>query len=121
MRESVGAAAILQILLIFIVIFISFLSVSVNFAQAFRIKNKIISYIEANEGWSEGSEADQDINDFLNRIGYAPDRITITEVSTARGVYYQVASTMRIDIPVLGPIIENFEITGETKIIFDRE
>jgi hypothetical protein len=123
MRESIGAAAFIQILMIFIVIFISFLAVSVNFATAFRVKNKIISYIEANEGLDETAQTE--INTYLSeKMGYDPDRIEIEgpiPSANGRGNYYTVTTHMNIQLPFLGPILQQLAISGETKIIFSRE
>lgn len=49
MRDSFGGVFTMRILLVFIFIFVSFSAVSLNYAKSFRVKNKVISFIEENE------------------------------------------------------------------------
>lgn len=50
MKDAFGAAYYIKFALVFIAIFASMLAIALNYAKAFRIKNTIVSYIEANEG-----------------------------------------------------------------------
>ena len=50
MRDAFGGAFSIQIFLIFILIYVSFIAVSLNYAKAFKVKSAIIDYIEDNEG-----------------------------------------------------------------------
>ena len=63
MRESFGAAGIFIIVVTFIVLFTVYLSVSVNYAKAFKLKNHIISIIEENNGYD--SNAENQIQNYL--------------------------------------------------------
>lgn len=127
MRESVGALVLLQILMIFIVIFISFLAVSVNYAQAFRIKNRIVTIIEQNEGCSVTSDnyceggAGEEIDMFLSNMYYTGGYEVEAVSAGSRGTYYKVYTHLNLDLPILGVIIDNFKITGETRIIYRRD
>lgn len=67
MRDSVGAMWIFAICLVFIIMMIAYLSISVNYARAFRIKNHIISMIEEHEGYD--NTLDQDIEDYFDYEG----------------------------------------------------
>ena len=49
MRDSFGGAFMFRLMLVFIFIFVAFSAVSFNYAKAFRIKNKVIDFIEQNE------------------------------------------------------------------------
>lgn len=49
MRDAFGGIFMIRLLLIFIVIYVAFTAISLNYAKAFRIKNKVISFIEENE------------------------------------------------------------------------
>ena len=60
MRESIGALSIFSIVMTFIVLFIAYLAISINYANAFRVKNALISAIENHEGIDNGNL------DFLN-------------------------------------------------------
>ena len=49
MRDSFGGVFMFRLMLVFIFIFVSFSAVSLNYAKSFRVKNKVISFIEENE------------------------------------------------------------------------
>ena len=49
MRDAFGGIFMIRLLLVFIVIYVAFAAISLNYAKAFRIKNKVISYIEEND------------------------------------------------------------------------
>jgi len=128
MREAVGATVLLQILMVFLVIFISFLAVSVNYAQAFRIKNQLVTIIEEYEGWEgyEQGEADDNIREFLNSIHYniqknGEYRYEVEKVEAGLGSYYIVSTYLNLDLPLLGVVLDNFKIKGETRIIYRRD
>ncbi len=50
MRESIGATWILQLVIIFMLIFVGFLALTINYTRAFRMKNEMLSFIEKYEG-----------------------------------------------------------------------
>ena len=52
MREAIGGSWLFSIVLTFIVLFSSFLAISINYSRAFSVKNELLSYIERNEGFS---------------------------------------------------------------------
>lgn len=54
MRESIGGTWIMGIVMLFIVLFASFLALSINYTKAFRVKNEIINIIEKHEGYTTG-------------------------------------------------------------------
>lgn len=49
MRDAFGGEFMIRLFLVFIVIYVAFAAISLNYAKAFRIKNKVISYIEEND------------------------------------------------------------------------
>lgn len=49
MRESFGGAFMLKLALVFIVIYVSFMAIAINYAKAFRVKNQIINIVEQNQ------------------------------------------------------------------------
>lgn len=51
MREAIGGSWLLGFVIVFVVLFSSYLAVSINYTKAFKVKNKIISLIEVNEGY----------------------------------------------------------------------
>lgn len=58
MREAIGGTWLLGFVVIFVVLFSGYLAVSINYTKAFKIKNKIIDIIEANEGFTESNNSD---------------------------------------------------------------
>ena len=49
MRDSFGGVFMIRLMLVFIFIFVAFTAVSLNYAKSFRVKNKVIDFIEHNE------------------------------------------------------------------------
>ncbi len=118
MREATGGALLIKIVLIFIAIYISFLAVSINYSQAFKVKNKLITIVEVNEGWAPGSTADNEIKTYLRQVGYTQS-YTVLKVPTDRGPYYKVTTYIAFNFPVTGTRF-TFPITGETKIMYNK-
>lgn len=56
MRESIGGAWLVGIVITFVVLFTSYLALSVNYSKAFKVKNEIISLIEENEGLTDKAQ-----------------------------------------------------------------
>ena len=71
MKESMSATWEFQIIIIFILIFVSYLTVSVSYYKVFKSKNDIVSIIERKEGLTEGPiGAIGVINNYLVSNGY---------------------------------------------------
>jgi len=49
MRDAFGGVFMIRLLLVFIVIYVAFTAISLNYAKAFRVKNKVIDFVEKNE------------------------------------------------------------------------
>lgn len=49
MRDAFGGVFMMRLMLVFIVIYVAFTAVSLNYAKAFKIKNKIIDVVEQKE------------------------------------------------------------------------
>lgn len=49
MRDAFGGVFMIRLFLVFIVIYIAFTAISLNYAKAFRVKNKVIDFVEKNE------------------------------------------------------------------------
>lgn len=144
MRESIGGAWILGIVMTFIVLFASFLAVSINYSKAFKVKNNVVDLIEKNEGMT--SDAVSDIYGYLQTQGYIlkgkcssgytgfdmngkssgtdkslycvkKNNINDTALNKA---YYSVEVFFRLDLPIFGDIF-TFKVTGETMSIYFAE
>ncbi len=73
MRESIGGTWTLQIVIVFILFFVAFITLTINYTRAFRVKNEIINIIEREEGFTP-STADPGarylVASYLNNNGY---------------------------------------------------
>lgn len=58
MREAIGGGWLLTFVIVFVMLFSSYLAVSINYTKAFKVKNKIIDLIETNEGFTESKNRD---------------------------------------------------------------
>ncbi len=68
MKDAFGGAFMINIMLIFLGIFISFIAVAVSYAKAFRVKNQIINYIQQYEGLTR--DAEDAIDRYLKEAAY---------------------------------------------------
>ena len=46
MRDAFGGTFMIKLGLVFLVVYVSFMAVAINYAKAFRVKNQIINIIE---------------------------------------------------------------------------
>lgn len=74
MRDAVGGAFMIKLLLVFLAVYTIFIAIAINYAKAFRVKNKVLDIIEQNEGMnfidtSDGSVRDQ-LDTYMNNISY---------------------------------------------------
>ena len=49
MRDAFGGIFMIKVLLVFVFIYVAFTAISLNYAKAFRVKNKVIDYVEQND------------------------------------------------------------------------
>ena len=49
MRDAFGGAFMIKLFLVFIFVYISFTAIALNYARAFKVKNRVIDYLEDNE------------------------------------------------------------------------
>lgn len=143
MREAFGGAFTIKLMLIFLAIYIAFIAVALNYAKAFRVKNRIIDIIEQNEGIDSYDDTKEgsvigNINSYLNTVGYyvnlannknnnteninCYDRGYCIEETTApvtdgiTSKYYKVTTYININFPFF-KLNFNIPITGETRKI----
>ncbi len=113
MRESIGGLFLIKIVLIFLVVYIGFMAIVINYGKFFRYKNAIINKIEQNEGYGTC----EDIRNMVLSTGYsAGDRYKIIATSNARGMIYKVKIYITFSLPLVRSKVE-IPITGETRII----
>lgn len=143
MREAIGGAWLLGIVMTFIVLFASFLAISINYSKAFKVKNNVVDLIEKNEGMT--SDTVNDIWSYLQSQGYilkgkcAPGYTGFdkdgkadqqnkslycvkknkpsNEGTALEKSYYSVQVFFRLDLPIFGDIF-TFKVSGETMSIY---
>ena len=80
MRDAFGGAFSIKLMLIFLMLYISFICVAINYARAFRVKNRIINIIEQREGYA--TDIVDDIQTYLNNSGYHIEYTDVKSVSS---------------------------------------
>lgn len=146
MRDAFGGTYMMTFMIVFIVVFVSVFAIALNYSKTYRVKNKIIDYIEQNEGFDQnvaneiekylGSVAYQvksissegSINSLEPGKGSAKETycsgdwgycITKTQDSNSNQCYYLVETYVIFDLPViLGR--ENaitIPVRGETRVV----
>ena len=68
MRESIGTTWVLQLVILFILLFVGFLTLSLNYSKSYKVKNELLSVIEKYEGLTTDSV--KIINNYLSKNGY---------------------------------------------------
>ena len=129
MREAIGGALLIKLVMVFIVIYVCFLGIAINYSITFRVKNQIINLIEEYEGYENAKPL---ISEYISSVGYyrssemslidnaeCNSGYCIQELSSARGKYYRVTTYVSFDFPIIGRIT-NFPVSGETKVIYSR-
>ena len=130
MREAIGGALLIKLVMFFVVIYVVFLGIAINYSITFRVKNQIINLIEAYEGVDAALPL---IEEYTANVGYfrttvgsvafnAPecnDGYCIEEINSARGTYYKVTTFVVFDFPIVGTLT-NFPVTGETRVIYQK-
>ena len=121
MRESIGGAFLLKIMVVFIVLYNTLLAIAVNYAVAFRVKNQIINIIEQSEGCVGAGDR---VRNYVNSVGYyraatpIDPSYTVTATYVAnRGTYYKVTTFIKFDFPWVGQYVRA-NIIGETKTLY---
>lgn len=62
MRDAFGGAFLIKIFLVFLFIYICFTALALNYAKAFKVKNKVIDYLETNEIYDLDSLTASELN-----------------------------------------------------------
>lgn len=71
MREALGGTWLTQLIIIFMLIFVAFLALSLNYTKAFKVKNEILTILEKREGLTSGDNGSiAIINNYLLSNNY---------------------------------------------------
>lgn len=121
MRDAFGGAFMIKLFLVFIIIYVSFTALALNYAKAFKVKNQIINYIENNESVDISNMTAQELMDMQKFFDeeihgtmnynspircsdtyiYCQNGIQIQEIGkgiNTEGKYYKVTTTFGWDI-----------------------
>lgn len=133
MKSSIGLTWTFGLIVGFILLFSSFITLSLNYTTAFRVKNEALGIIEKYEGYTSNSKTV--IDNYLSSSGYktkgkCPDGYTGVEsygeneeIAASNKQYYYCISRdvstsvytlilfYRFNLPILGDIMV-FEIRG---------
>ncbi len=130
MREAIGGTLLIQLVMFFIVIYVAFLAIAINYSITFRVKNQIITLIEEYEGYEN---AQPYVEEYISKVGYYKSNgsfsisrenctnktssgYCIEELNSTRGKYYKVTTYVSFDFPIIGRLT-NFPVSGETRVI----
>ena len=134
MRDAFGGAFSIKLMILFLMLYTLFICVALNYARAFRVKNRILNIIEQQEGLT--STALIDIQNYLFDRGYSINCEEIQSVKCVRctcvdgigysyrenpvtgGSYYTVETYLHFKIPIIG-IDFPIPVRGETRVIED--
>lgn len=137
MRDAFGGAFSIKLMIIFLMLYTFFICVALNYAKAFRVKNRIINIIEQHEGLTQ--DAKMLIGDYMFERGYSIncddvnicDECTCVENPTTREsgysykenthsnqTYYTIETYVHFKIPIIG-IDFPIPVRGETRVIED--
>ena len=136
MREGIGNAFVYTIVITMVGIILLLLVGSIGYSKAFKVNNRIVDIIEANDGYND--DAEDEVFEALSSIGYkisavvsCPEldesfgnytKITPTlnydyciyKHENARGEYYTVLTYMYFDFPVIGEHVK-LKVFNQTK------
>ena len=70
MREGFGGVFMMGLMMVFIVVFVSFLAIALNYAKTFRVKNGIINIIEQYQGFNEDTRGKLEDEGYLLKMNY---------------------------------------------------
>ena len=141
MRDALGGSVSIVIIVVFIVISLGYLAFNVNYTKAYRMKDKVISLYNENDGYCDtacreiiakyatsiGYSTDNSIKcpDYYERVGglYCIKAIDVyggnehVVGDQKRKIYYRVVTKINLQIPVISNVFDFklFYISGDTK------
>lgn len=145
MRDAFGGAFMLKVILVFVVIYVAFMCIALDYARAFRVKNRVINILEQ---YQYGSNTNTDeavsnaIDAYLSEVHYlipqsAGDNIISTDskydychcdgtyhngicieaFGNEKSHYYKVTSYIIFNLPFFGLDSFPLPVRGETRTI----
>lgn len=81
MKEVYGSTWTLQLMLGFILLFVTFLTLTISYSKVFRVKNDVLSIIEKYEGFNDTSI--ELVNNYIKNSGYTTTGVCIPNGESA--------------------------------------
>ena len=122
MRDAFGGAFMIKLFIVFIMVYICFIAIAVNYAKAFKVKNKVIDYLENHEivdldkmnGVQETALEDFFEKEILGNMNYRVNHENICE-----GIKTRDESGKRIAYcSDIGIIIRQVDDNNETELYY---
>ena len=113
MREAVGGSILFYIILGFLVDYIVFIGVIMNYAATYRASNYVITALEESEGEVNRTTLIESLQD---RNYYNDLSITCSENSNGDAIY-RVTTYVNFDVPLIDAHLR-LAINNETKAIY---
>lgn len=68
MRQAIGGTWLIQLMLVFILLFVAYIILMINYNKVIKTKNEVINFVEKYEGLND--ESLELVNDYLKYVGY---------------------------------------------------
>ena len=118
MKDSFGGTVMIYIIIFFLGIYIVFIALTLRYAQSFKLKNKVVDWIEQYNGdFTDLEGSDGLITQYLQKNSINPGVLDISKVDNKdikNSCYYVVTSSIEWEWPFFG-ISGSWGIKGETK------
>ena len=85
MRHTIGGTWLLGLMIVFIMLFVGFIVLTINYSRTVKIKNEMIDMIEKYEGLNNSSI--ELVNNYLRYTGYDATGVCLTDEEDQKGVY----------------------------------
>ena len=85
MRQTIGGTWILQLMVLFILLFVGFIILTLNYSRTVKIKNEMIDMFEKYEGLNDASI--ELVNDYLTYNTYNVVGVCVPDGEDPTGVY----------------------------------
>ena len=85
MRHTIGGTWLLQLMILFILLFVGFIVLTLNYSRTVKIKNELINMFEKYEGINDSSV--ELANNYLLYTGYDVEGICVPDGDNETGVY----------------------------------
>ena len=107
MRDAFGGAFMIRLFLVFIFIYMFFTAIALNYAKAYKVKNRVIDYLEDNEIGTirdMNAEEEKQMEDFFEMVILDDLNYRVTEAQMkCDGEYQEVYCSHGIKIDQIDP------------------